>query len=255
MYPETIPPLLRVARRVLVWIEPLLYRVIRIDKMALVLRRVMETKEPGFFASGVRHIYLGHSRHWSREHTRALLQLCTNIVSLAYIRTLGEPALLEILTEVRGVRRWSGRLEDLFENPSAIRLDHPVFRTVTHMDAFDGLNSTTSNALISVALPAMPALTHVCLNKSIEANTLRRLLEQCPHLKALVGMWSSGLGVEPRAAGVTDVRYVVAVCNDYWSDWEVGVRGGKDFWAAADEFIARKQRGEIEESCIILDEW
>jgi len=31
-------------------------------------------------------------------------------------------------------------------------------------------------------------------------------------------------------------------------DWEVGAKGGVDFWAAADAFVAQKRRGETAQS-------
>jgi hypothetical protein len=80
---------------------------------------------------------------------------------------------------------------------------------------------------------------------------LRCLLQECAHLQILVAMWSGriqamGMVAAHRRVGVVDVRYVVAVCDNYWADWDVGVRGGTDFWAASDAFVARKRRGEIE---------
>ncbi len=38
----------------------------------------------------------------------------------------------------------------------------------------------------------------------------------------------------------------VATYVDYYNDWETGARGGEDIWVRAEEFIARKRRGEVE---------
>ncbi|KAJ7131271.1 hypothetical protein C8R44DRAFT_850069, partial [Mycena epipterygia] len=63
LYPGAIPILLRVARRVLVWIEPLLYRVVYVNghppysDMAHALLRATTTKAPDFFHV-VRHLFV-----------------------------------------------------------------------------------------------------------------------------------------------------------------------------------------------------
>jgi hypothetical protein len=36
--------------------------------------------------------------------------------------------------------------------------------------------------------------------------------------------------------------------EDYVIEWIIGTRGGFDFWARADAFIAKKRRGEIHPS-------
>ncbi|KAJ7664499.1 hypothetical protein DFH06DRAFT_1324050 [Mycena polygramma] len=59
LYPGEIPTLLRVARCVLGWIEPLLYRVIHLasndEPTARALLHAMSTKPPSFFRT-VRHL-------------------------------------------------------------------------------------------------------------------------------------------------------------------------------------------------------
>ncbi|KAJ7238065.1 hypothetical protein B0H12DRAFT_101125 [Mycena haematopus] len=260
LYPATIPPLLRVARRVLVWIEPLLYRVIPSYSVPLnsALEQAMRTKSADFFRHSVRHVFLGS---YETNNIQALLRLCPDIVSLAYIPPHGEPKLLEVLKNFHRIRRWGGCLGDLFDHPSAIDLSLSVFRNVTHMDMFDNVDmNTAATARLCAGLCALPALTHLCINERVEGGILRNLLQGCPCLQVLVDIWTSRIGAAGmvathRKAGLEDIRYVVAVCCDYWSDWDVGACGGTDFWAAADDFVARKRRGEIEEFCYLLDKW
>ncbi|KAJ7182911.1 hypothetical protein C8R43DRAFT_1116525 [Mycena crocata] len=62
--PQTAPTLLRVARRVLVWVEPLLYETLILDcsvddSLHPSLRLVLETKPPDFFRQHVRNLFLG----------------------------------------------------------------------------------------------------------------------------------------------------------------------------------------------------
>jgi hypothetical protein len=49
---------------------------------------------------------------------------------------------------------------------------------------------------------------------------------------------------------IDDVRYVCMVVSDedYLEEWIIATRGGLDFWARADAFIAKKRRGEIKPS-------
>ncbi|KAJ7605939.1 hypothetical protein DFH06DRAFT_1348359 [Mycena polygramma] len=51
-------------------------------------------------------------------------------------------------------------------------------------------------------------------------------------------------------APIDDARVVYMAVSDakYEEEWVIGTRGGLDFWARADAFIAKKRRGEIEPS-------
>ncbi|KAF7377551.1 hypothetical protein MSAN_00177400 [Mycena sanguinolenta] len=182
-------------------------------------------------------------------------QCCGSVLkSYHWLFSHGGPELLELLKELRGIRRWSGFV--LFDL-SVIDFNLPAFRSVTHMDVYDDVDSDApSTALLCAGLSALPALTHLCLNRGVDGQILQNLLHGCPHLQILVNMWGDRIDAIA-AAGVEDIRYVVVVCDalDYWFDWEVGARGGTDFWAAADDFVRRKRGREIEESCYLLEKW
>ncbi|KAK7050508.1 hypothetical protein R3P38DRAFT_1760988 [Favolaschia claudopus] len=250
LYPSTILTLLLVARRILVWIEPFLYTVVRTDikGMHSAVERAIKTKPDSFFTRSVRHIYLGPYKF----DGPLLVRMCPNLISLAYIRPRGQPVLLAAIHSFRNIQRWSGSLVDLFDAADAVDLSLPVFKTVTHMDVFDDLESKNRySSKLCASLAALPALTHLCLNRTAEPRPIRNFLQHCAGLQVLVIMWSKPLPAKAmlgalREAGITDVRYVVAVCNGYWDDWEVGARGGVDFWVAAEDLIARKRSGEIE---------
>ncbi|KAJ7705460.1 hypothetical protein B0H17DRAFT_1038052 [Mycena rosella] len=269
MHPNTIPVLLRVARRVLVWIEPLLYRVLRIsssDPLTVLdaVRRAMKAKPANFFRDNVRHICLS-SLSWSVKDTYALLRLCPRVVTLSTMSRFLPPlhqieqgpfALLQILLEMPQLRKWGGSLTNLFGSRAAIDPTHPVFRNITHLDLFDDLLDA-QDARICTSLATMPALTHLSLFNEVRPGIFQRVLDECASLRALVHMWhdlhtweAHKIAAEPP---VTDVRFVVRVFHDYWADWEAGARGDTDRWAAADAFIERKRRGEIDPSYYWLD--
>ncbi|KAJ6598404.1 hypothetical protein DFH09DRAFT_1394623 [Mycena vulgaris] len=259
MYPKIIPVLLRVSRRVLIWIEPLLYRVIRLDPSrgprGGALRRAMQVKPAGFFRDNVRHVAL--FTVWEpEEDLYDLLRICPRLLSLACPPTLSTPALLPILQEMKGVRKFSCDLEFLFGYGAAVNLRHSFFRTITHMDMPDVLgngNGIQVATSLAEGLAEMPALTHLALHDLVGGTTfLQRVLDGCAHLRAVVTLVNNAEWWRARKIAdnppVTDARFLVCTRPIYWDDWEVGARGGTDFWAAADTFLARKRRGEIEGS-------
>ncbi|KAJ6476343.1 hypothetical protein C8R45DRAFT_1102600 [Mycena sanguinolenta] len=252
---NTLPSLLRVARRVLEWIEPLLYRVIVLDGLARAdaCHRVLELK-PTVLAIGVRHLFLNASSKWEEEDVHSLLRLCApQLLSLAVVAPLQQPTLIPILLHMVQLRRWVGSLKGLFGSYAAIDLSLPCFRTVTHMDIFDDFEDD-NEGMICAALAALPCLTHLCLNGG-SLDLIPRLLVHCVQIQVVVSMHIGIIRVREIAANppTADARFVVSRTGSYWGDWELGAQGKTDFWAAAEAFIARKRRGEIEASCNLLE--
>ncbi|KAJ6598390.1 hypothetical protein DFH09DRAFT_1394599 [Mycena vulgaris] len=259
LHRNTIPVLLRVARRVLIWIEPLLYTVLSMyeEEMAKAVQRAMRVKLPSFFRDNVRHLWLNPSLSMSDEELYDLLRLCPRLVSLACFGDFSSPVLLPILQGMSEVRRWSGSLDCLFGSRAAIDLGNPFFRTVTHMNIVGALAMDNSDLQMCGGLAAMPALTHLCQSAALwYGDFLRHVLDQCSHLQLVVNfLHTPDIEVARRIAAsppVADVRFVVYVCDNYWDDWYTGTRGGNDFWAAADAFVARKRRGEIEGMLVLF---
>ncbi|KAF7331225.1 Zn(2)-C6 fungal-type domain-containing protein [Mycena sanguinolenta] len=232
---STLPSLLRVARRVLEWIEPLLYRVVVLDgsARAQACHRVLELK-PTVLAIGVQHLFLNGSPKWEEEDVHSLLRLCApQLLSLAVVAPLQQPALIPILLHMVQLRRWVGSLKSLFGSYSAIDLSLPCFRTVTHMDIFDDITDD-SEGVLCAALTALPCLTHLCLNGDT-LDLVPRLLVQCAQIQVVVSMHiginrARDIAANPPTA---DTRFVVS--------------------RTAEEFIAGKRRGEIEASCNLLE--
>ncbi|KAF8169170.1 hypothetical protein K438DRAFT_240345 [Mycena galopus ATCC 62051] len=252
----TIPPLLRVARRVLEWIEPLLYRVLVIDgsPRAKPFHRAFQLK-PNVVAGGVRHVSFIGSGLWLAKDMQGLLRLCgPRLLSLAGSRSTD---IRPILPHLSQLRRWGGNLALLFGGYSVIDLSISAFRTLTHMDIWGGIEA--DDTVICPGLAALPCLTHLCLSdRGHWQAVLPRISAQCLQLQVLVSMPGVAATAQLLATDppTRDVRFVVCIMpDDYWNDWEVGARGGTDFWAAADDFVTRKRRGEIEASCFLLDHW
>ncbi|KAF7373237.1 Tyrosinase central domain-containing protein [Mycena sanguinolenta] len=219
-----IPSLLRVARRVHEWMEPLLYRVIVFQSppRAVACRWTLKTKST-VLANGLRHLFLaGYSgwAGWSEEDVHALLRLCgPQLLSFAGYAFL-KPTLLPILLHMVRLRRWAGFLSKLFE-PAAIDFSFSFLRTVTHLDLLDKITDD-----ICAGLTTLPCLSHLCLNGTYRTavDHIPRILAQCVHLQVLVLMTSSTREVEEDPP-TTDVRFVLSVDSGYSADWEIGARG------------------------------
>jgi hypothetical protein len=224
------------------------------SKIAEGVGQAMQLKSKSFFSDNVRHLYINPQSRWSPEKISELLRLCPQLVSLFVIGHLLQPTLLPILDGMAQAQRWGGCLGNLFGISSAIDLSHPFFRTVTHIDIFEAVDDE-NGAQICPGLAALPALTHLCLNNDVPVDIFKRLLEQCPRLQIMLHLWHEVYSESARDVAndprVADVRYVVAVFTDYWSDWEGWARGGTDVWAAADTFVARKRQDEIEGTLLI----
>ncbi|KAF7366179.1 Tyrosinase central domain-containing protein [Mycena venus] len=254
-HPSTIPALLRVARRVGIWIEPLLYRVVRVNRRDHVddmLRALVDgnkSKPADVLCTYVRHLALESLHHCSFYEGRSLLQRCTNVIDFGSNLWFTDPSLLPILAEMH-LQRLSVNLKALF-GYLPIDLNHPLFRSVTHLDMFriEGV------AEILVELPTLPALTHLALDSDLSRDIVLSVLPDCPRLKLLLVQWQlfeKRDYMAARTPHVYDVRFVIGLYGDYWADWEAGAREGVDAWSRGDEFIARKREGLIEGTCYWL---
>jgi hypothetical protein len=204
----------------------------------------MHSKPADFFKAAVRHLFLDGSSEFSEEEAEILLRLCQNLVTFAATGVFSRPRQLPILAGMH-VRRLSGCLNKLFGSRDAVDFGHPLFLSITHLDVFVDL----ADAAMYTRLAAIPALTHLCLNGVIAWDIFHGLLADCSTLKLLVNVWNhQSASPAEKFADATpfvDARFVVATFMDYWADWEAGAEGRKDFWVAAEEFVARKRRGEI----------
>ncbi|KAJ7472563.1 hypothetical protein FB451DRAFT_1175305 [Mycena latifolia] len=210
----------------------------------------MQKKPASFFRDSVRHVLLRSSAAFSDKDTYALLGFCPGLVSFVVVGDLTSPALLPIIQWMPQIRKWGGSLKDLFGSYRAIDLSHPFFRAVTHLDIFDVFPN--NDPRIYDQLAALPVCTHLCLNGNVAVEVLQRVLEQCPHLQVLVNLRHAEDKRVRATVPVPDMRLVVLIYRDYWSDWEVGARGGIDFWAAADAFVERKRRGDIDHNSKVV---
>ncbi|KAJ7884140.1 hypothetical protein B0H14DRAFT_2700915, partial [Mycena olivaceomarginata] len=133
MHPRTIPTLLRVAKRVLIWIEPFLYRVIRLNDdnphVYTALLRAIKAKPPDFFHDAIRH-FAFVSGSDSAADAKKILVLCTGIVNFGCYNTLLDPTVPALFVGTR-LQRLFLDLQSLFP-PGCVDLGHSMFGYVTH---------------------------------------------------------------------------------------------------------------------------
>ncbi|KAF7342062.1 hypothetical protein MVEN_01793500 [Mycena venus] len=236
----------------------------------------VRTKPAPFLASTVprRHV-LVHARTLS-EMFESFLESCLGIASLSIIGDITGPHLLPVLNNMC-VQRLSVNMEQLFRDEDfersifghsddkecAVHLQDPLFAAASHLDIFDHFNinqEEPEEMLWLKHLSALPALTHLAFSSPPNSRVIHSVLDSCPRIDVLlivfpvIGKNTAKEYLEYIADDISDNRFVVAIYKDYYSDWELGARGGKDIWVRAEEFIARQKRGEIEAGDYFLDD-
>ncbi|KAJ7635703.1 hypothetical protein DFH06DRAFT_1302933 [Mycena polygramma] len=241
---ETI--LLRVARRVLLWIEPFLYRIIRVNNIDLRMIRAPRNciaVKPAAFFHGVRHIMLEAYGRLPLHDVERLVKLCTKLTSFAV--DFGSHTGPELASILDDLRVQCLRVVPSYLDESDIDLQHRLFQSVTHLD----LSNLDDGTPLLGHLPKLAALTHVSWHGLLPGERVMAVLDECPRLLLWLNQCNSLYLTEYNAANtprIYDVRFVIRMYDDYWTDWEANAKGLSDFWSQADDFVARKRRGEIE---------
>lgn len=154
-----------------------------------------------------------------------MLQRCRKVIDFSSNLWFTNPSLLPILAEMH-LERLSVNLKALFGN-LPIDLNHPLFRSVTHLDMFriEGV------AEVLVELPTLPALTHLALDSELSRDIALSVLRDCPRLELLLAQWQlfeKRDYMAARTPHVYDIRFVIGLYGDYWAVWEAGARGGAE---------------------------
>ncbi|KAJ7917082.1 hypothetical protein B0H13DRAFT_2444602 [Mycena leptocephala] len=247
IHEETIPTLLRVAHRVLIWIEPLFYRTLvfgdtaensHIPRLSAAVQTI-RAKSPDFIRQNVRGIlWLERSSAGERE-MRTLLSICTGVQNLVLrALTFAMIPLLEPL-QLRRLTLLSEGLLPILETFAALRLTHLHLHFILLVP--------------SLHLPwirTLPSLTHLCFSNPPNTDPLvHAFLRGNTKLQVLVWAHSDQYGYLPLDADawsddprVVLLRSQLDICaDDYSQDWKLGVAGGPDFWVRAEEFLAKKR--------------
>ncbi|KAJ7198017.1 hypothetical protein GGX14DRAFT_185246 [Mycena pura] len=254
-YRSSVPAYLRVAHRVHVWIEPLLYNVLVVDHSTEVpdssCPTPAESRDCAFLASHVRHLSIGVVSPSSSGNDRlhALLNACKNTQDLALWAPFPSPALLPLL-HAMPLARLAADVTRLFGGPLRVNLAHPAFAALTHLDV---LAAGFDDWRLWAGLAHMPRLSHLAFRDRLLPRVLRGALAHCARLRALGVIWSARRrAVDVREGEIVDVRLFMAICADRVEEWETAAWGGRDIWTRAEEFIAEKEAGKIKGRTIAL---
>jgi hypothetical protein len=165
-----------------------------------------------------------------------------------------------------------------------VDLAEPLFSAVTHLTLLNTAVLERAPESWAHWMLALPALTRLCVTFNIARAIIPHVLTACPRLQAIVAFWWMGpipryqrekalespewaakaalytasrkkvnmVPFEQRMCLTPDVRIVLVGVPDFFDAWERGVRSGNDMWTHVEDFIARKQRGEIDHRCFIV---
>ncbi|KAF7299799.1 hypothetical protein HMN09_00986000 [Mycena chlorophos] len=272
MSPRDIPALLRVARRVHVWIRPMIFRIVRSSNSKLwpALLAVMES-DPDVVRNGVRFICLEHeiSGVVSREQLRGLLRICTQVVDFgAVVRYIDY---LPFLARMENLRRLSVSLPEVFGdlpfNP--FNATHISMSRITHLEVVDQLDLDADDASGPLdSFACLPALTHLAITPTtseIPWPRIQKALDAMPRLEMFVLLWDrievhNKLETIPTLP-LKDLRVVAGSFetdgfNNMWYEWEESAKGAvSDYWERGEVFIEKKRRREVEASRLWMDDW
>ncbi|KAF7330318.1 hypothetical protein MVEN_02470000 [Mycena venus] len=254
---KAIPPLLPVARRVKLWLEPLLYRV-------LLVRDPTNNLYPGrelLAASG--HVaatprrpgrcYRAPSRGLfpqpcapclsrrasippSDLHRRdLLLSVCTGAIDVHLVNIQAAPSLLAGLSRMP-LRRLEANLGSLFGDDDQISAEidfsAPIFQNITHLSVFDSMTYTVSDW--TTGLPLLPCLTHLSFEANETSPVFAEVFGVCTSLRVFVILVSRYVHDRAQFIALRQQHQRVVIMDnpnttDGENDWHRGARGLGDF--------------------------
>ncbi|KAJ6468441.1 hypothetical protein C8R45DRAFT_1018805 [Mycena sanguinolenta] len=259
-----IPPLLRVARRVKSWLEPLLYQTIVVRNNTLHLSKDLRTMavlapntvasfiEPRprhFFHEQVRHLYLDCRVFLPSEVQRRdlMLGVFTAATDVYLINVRDGPSLRAALSRMP-LKRLHANLSSLFgndmdpETSPEVDFSAAVFSNITHLGVFDNLVFSTSDWTAGLSL--LPCLTHLSFEAGEPHTLFEEVFDICPLLQVFVILADVDVGSSSWSSLKAHRRVVLMERHtQIFVDWYRGARGlYADYWAQA-ESVIRSRRG------------
>ncbi|KAJ7058913.1 hypothetical protein C8F01DRAFT_284042 [Mycena amicta] len=243
---RTMQSLVLVAHRVCIWIEPLLYRVVRItDEKSLSCIQNLIQKKPALAKKPIKHLVV--TVESCREIIQPILTACPHIPDLFLPSYKIYPELLDDLQVLTHLTRLSVDLRALLWHDGSIPMVLPTseqlvaFERLTHLHICGGL-SQRIRSLINTT--TFPALTHVAHEDKYIEDVPRGILQTYPTLQLLVCYYSPdsedpewALELETR---LNDPRFCAVECRSYEQDWEQAAWGEEDLWSRAAKRVAER---------------
>ncbi|KAF8646094.1 hypothetical protein AX16_007394 [Volvariella volvacea WC 439] len=285
-----IPQLVLVAYRVWTWVEPILCEI------------VVFQGERTRFPSNRQAQYVKHllvAARMDRFNMINFIRRCPNLRNLGYWHLLAQESLLSYFSSVTyatnpnnvgtlvarppyrnahaPLLRLSIYLDDLFRGEENTDFNHPIFRHLTHLEVWGGINLLTWEEGNSFA--CLRELKYLALTGGASPVLITKILEECEKLELLV-LWLF-YGASPvldglpttitrKTTGVMEGiedRMVIMppVAGGKWAvqDWVSGAEGKPDFWERGMKILEkrkqesrrkiRKKRKELLETSNLLE--
>ncbi|KAJ6535128.1 hypothetical protein B0H19DRAFT_1185048 [Mycena capillaripes] len=256
LHPQSLRRLILVSRRVKIWMEPLLYKVLTIYSTR---RGTLRQIFPRYPSNALAHLFDGRSTSFFHDHVRHIcfvdyhspefiakvLSACDATVNLMFLHEMmGDPTLLPILDGLP-LQRLSVCLDRLFYG---VKFDfsRTLFDNITHLDILDWRDEGYHRWSV---LAEMPRLTHLSFSfhDYVPYNTCKAVLTCCRRLQVLAVLCSSEdvrkRFNKQRGDLETDPRFVIVMVSDDLLDWEIGAYGGEDYWGVADAMVKGRRLG------------
>jgi hypothetical protein len=232
--------------------EPYLYHtMIFTPPRARVLLDAIRTKPPAFFSYAVHKLFLADdpASDISSADIQTILSACRGTTDL-FLAPKGR--VLLPLVSAMPLQRLSADLRSLFAG-RPVDFDHPLFANITHLCIFPLMRDDTTQW---EGVCRIPRLTHLSFHAIKGADVLQGILQSCPNLKVFVNFYfsTSTVGTQ-RFADVDlaeDLRYVRVRRGFYANDWKLGAYTGRDYWARAEEWVAKRTLGEVNRELNLL---
>ncbi|KAJ7192077.1 hypothetical protein GGX14DRAFT_596300 [Mycena pura] len=265
-YPILIPNLLRVAWRVKEWVEPLLYRTLVIGgsrykpsddippcNMAA-FTRIVHTKSPAFLRDAVRNVMLCAVMP---ADLITVVSACAGIENLwVSLRSFDYPQQASSALAALPLKHLYCNIEEVFESHGLDPFNPWPLMHITHLELFQLPFDLETDDAVGGAwtrLGDLPNLTHLAVDQLPSSTVCTRVLDVCKSLQTFavlvsaVGWWDTlSITTGPLA---DNPRFLIVHGMDtveYLADWRLGILTGNDYWARADEFLAKRREGEID---------
>ncbi|KAJ6574383.1 hypothetical protein B0H19DRAFT_1371472 [Mycena capillaripes] len=257
--PLSIARFMRVAQRVKVWLEPLLYRTIAICLHRDELQR-LDFGHPTFPSDRIHKSmqFPGHLvRHlllWdiSVEDAGVMLSACRSIENLwIHDIVVGDGQLFSVIENLPLTHLYCN-ISNLFGPQRRIDCSHRLFSKITHLSVFDSTLRNSITEKMPTELRLIPHLTHLSFWDEAFVEICLLLLRGCKSLLVLVVLEPAlrRLAVMKRNPDelelAKDPRFVAMGCRSESKDWTTGAHTGIDYWSRAEDFIAKRRSGEID---------
>ncbi|KAJ7708563.1 hypothetical protein B0H14DRAFT_3024004, partial [Mycena olivaceomarginata] len=244
---KSIPTLLLVAQQVKIWLEPILYSMVVFSNLIdshvcfkpVQFSSVIQSQE---ISEHVRHLFASHELG---PHLDLVLASCSAIQNLVLGPSLWPDHLPFLLT--MPLRCLSTAIANAFPTIT-VDFMHPLFLNLTHLELMDRLEDAPWEEWKGLAL--IPNVTHLAFLMQKSLAIFQGALDTCPALQILVyldnyfgDMVYYGIDLQPLAQ---DTRFVCMHALLFALDWQIGARGGDDFWVRAERFIAQRVSGQVD---------